>query len=78
MMIRYPVYHTTDHPSHPLRLAPIFLAVKHFTYNSIWLVEIYGKDLILDLLLEKPVMEMGINSVNSQWSNATEDIRHNL
>jgi hypothetical protein len=42
----------------------MFLAVQPFSYNSIWFVEIYVKDLILDLLLVKPIMEMGINIVD--------------
>jgi hypothetical protein len=42
----------------------MFLAVQHIPYNSQWLVEIYVKDLILDLLLAKPIMEMGINIVD--------------
>jgi len=35
-----------------------------FSYTLIWFVEIYVKDLILDLLLVKPIMEMGINIVD--------------
>ena len=42
----------------------MFLAVHSFAYNSQWLVVIYAKDLILDLLLVKPIMEMGINIVD--------------
>jgi hypothetical protein len=42
----------------------MLLAVQPFPYTSLWFVEIYVKDLILDLLLVTAVMEMGINIVD--------------
>jgi len=35
-----------------------------FSYNLLWLVEIYVKDLTLDFLLVRPIMETGINIVD--------------
>jgi hypothetical protein len=49
-------------PSHSLQVAPIFLAVQPFSYNSIWLVEIYVRD-SSKLFLVRAIMKVVRNTV---------------
>ena len=54
---------TTFHP-HPLQVAPIFLAVQPFPYNSVWFVEIYVRGCISKLFLVKVIMKVVRNTVD--------------